>query len=411
MEENNNNESTQIDPMDMSPEDFLAFIEEESSKPLILDEPISAQTTSDIDDEPVEEEINEENIKEESDSIEVVETDGSEETEEDIDIDQEQQQETEVDTTDNEQKTDDDEVRKKLEEYERLKKFEEALTNAKVDIDGFQVDGLKDPESIIQMQKKYAEMIGKVDTFEKQRPMLEALKKNGLLEDQKKLALVLEAAGGNPEAIKLLMKENEIDPLELDLETIDESSIDPSKHLVPEIEIKFNDLLDKSAKLGVEEPFVDNVVKKWDSDSITKLLEDETSKQHLLNHIKTGSFNKVQEEIKALELRDLSGQFRHMSDFDKYVIASNELAKRYQQQTQQPEPVAVDSPEPVSVKENEEVKKTVKVESKTNDRLKKAKKASKSSETVDKSVSKGSKKTDLMSLSDEEFLQQMYKMM
>jgi len=402
----------EIDPMEMSPEDFLEFIDRESQKPLVLDEPVSAvddvvdnDTQQDsIDNDAVE--GDEENIKEESDNIEVVETDGSEETEEDIDIDQEQPEETTDETDKNANLDIDEDVRRKLEEYEQLKKFKEALTGAKVDIDGFTVDGLSDPESIIQMQKKYAEMIGKVDTFDKQRPMLEALKKNGLLEDQNKLALVLEAANGNPDALKKLMKENEIDPMELDLDEIDESSIDPSKHLVPEIEIKFNDLLDTSAKLGIEEPFVDNVVKKWDSDSITKLINDDASKQHLLNHIKTGSFNKVQEEIKSLELRDLSGQFRHMSDFDKYVVASNSLAEKYVKKNE-PQRLVEEQPVKEAV-EQREVKQ--KVENKNN-RLEAAKKASKSSEQVDKSTAKTNKKRDLMDLDNDAFLEQMYKML
>ena len=380
----------------MSADEFLAFIEEESQKPL-PDESIPVLEES----EPVVEDvvIGSEEVKEADANIEVVETDGTEKTTEDFNIDQEQQTEPEVeDEKDLTEKTSDTDS-----ELEELRKFKDSIVNQKITVDGVEIDGLSDPEAIAKMQQVYAENSGRLDQLTESRPVLEALKKNGLFDDKEKLALMIEAVNGNKDAVKRLLKDQELDPFELDMDDIDDSSIDPSKHFASSVEMKFDDMINEAANLGVEDKLNENVIQRWDNDSIVKLLEDTQSKQYLMRHIKDGSFEKVNAKIKSKEFSDFNGQFKRLSDFDKYVLASNELASEYESKREVPvDPEPIEEPEPVQ----QTVPETEKRRSKSTDqdRLAAAKAASTASETVDSATSKASGTTDLMALSNEDFL-------
>jgi len=405
--------NTNID--EMSNEDFLEFMNNAASGPITFEsneEPVEEVTPGSQETEVEQEEVSGED--KESDDIIDAEAENEKATEEDSDIDQEHKNENEAkeleDKNDNAESQEPD----YMAELEELRRLKQELSKG-IELGGIEVEGLTDPQQIRELQKAYYEKDKSASKFKKVRPVIDALEKNNLLEDKEKLSLVLEAANGNTEAFKTLMKQNNIDPFELNMEEIDPESIDPNKHFGSSIEYEFKDFISESNDIGVEDKLVTNVINSWDNESIEKLVTDKDSRKVMLSHLKTGAFDRVNSEIRAMERTDFSanGDFKNLTSHEKYVVASNKLAERLSKssaKTSEPEATTsstVEAEQPVPVVENKPKRRATD----NTKRLEAAKKASKSSQTVDVGTSREASEADLLSLDNDDFMKQMNKIL
>ena len=292
-----------------------------------LDEDGSVIKSVDIDSS----EENSDNVKVVADNIntdeaetDVTNEDDTEHSLEDEDEDDEVEVETVTDdVTDGEDynqsidNDDDDEI-----DY---KEFYKKVTSG-FDVNGLQVKSLDDPEKILDLQKQNLTSLNDLSELEAVKPIFESLKESGLLDDRDKFGLAMEVLGGNKEAIKKLLKEQNIDPYELDMDEIDESSIDSAKYSSSNEELNFKSFVSEATNIGVRNDIADKIINKWDDDSLVSLVNDEADRKNILKHIKTGMYDRVQSEILSIQNQDPS--FSKMSDLEKYVVASNNIATR-----------------------------------------------------------------------------------
>lgn len=298
-----------------------------------------------------------------------------------------------------------------MENYEKYKSFYDKLTSSSIELGGVELKGLDDADAILATQKSSFENSRKLDEFKEMKPIMKTLKENGLTDDPERLAMVVEALNGNAEAIKMMVKNSNIDPFELDFENIDASKVDSSKYTQSDFELKFEEFVDKADSQGVQDVLISNVIQRWDNDSLARLADTPSSGVNIINHLKSGAFEDVQKEMINLERSDRTGEFKQLSDFDKYAEASNVLADRYTREAEASKVIADTTPEsttsttPVATSKKEEKEDETIIE----DRVEKAKKASDATSAVDKSTSK--KDVEYSDLNNEDFMKAMYGIM
>jgi hypothetical protein len=395
---------------EMGNEEFLSALFEDGD---IDSTDIIEETDAEEAEENVEEEEIQESVKESDDNIDLDEDTETVDDSEDNEIIEEENNKPEDITEDESAGSKANAEEEPVEELGKYKKFYEAVTSG-IEIDGVKLDGIDDPEKILELQKAAIENSRRLDEFKEVKPVLKTLKESGLLTDPEKLALALEAVNGNTDALKIIMEKNEIDPFEIDMDNVDKSSIDPSKYYKTDVELNFEEFVNEAQASGVKDTLFNTVLETWDDQSVVDLSMDPMSRRNIMQHMKTGAFDIIQQEIVKQEMLDINNAtgFKNKSAFDKYVEASHVVANRQKQNSD----VAIDEPaiENQITKEPEanEVTEETKPKKESTKRLNKAKKASRLTSTSNRGSTpetKGEVKLD--ELNSEEFMKAMYSML
>ena len=195
------------------------------------------------------------------------------------------------------------------------KAFYEAVTNAEFVVNGKKVKGFTDPQKIIQSQQMAGGFSEKMAGFKQYRPFMSPLKERGMLDDQTKFDLAMNLVDGDKEAIKTHLKTLGIDPIDLDMDTIDysgKSTVASSEALVIE------DVMERAKGAGVEERVRQVVGSDWDADSFQEFVKNPAVRDDLLNHIESGVFDTVQDKIAEMKRLDYNGAFGAMSSVAQY---------------------------------------------------------------------------------------------
>lgn len=232
----------------------------------------------------------------------------------------------------------------------------------------------------------------KVAALKPQQRILQTLEKNGIeLED---INYLVDLREGKPEAIKKLLVEKSIDPMDLDLqEGVD---YQPADHSVSDSEAALNEVVQE---ISQEESFKDTKVRIQKLDKASK----ETLELHpadlrvLHEHIATGLYDKVMDEV---EHQRALGHLQGVPDLIAYDRVGNAMfapesstpPKQTPSPTETSKPSAQDSgsPEPKSKDEGKSLRNRKRAASPTMGKAK---------------PGKGPRK-DLRTMSDEEFLKE-----
>jgi hypothetical protein len=219
------------------------------------------------------------------------------------------------------------------EQYENFYKqaTSEFVANGKV------MKGFNDPKKIIQAQQMAAGFSEKMKAFKKYRPFINPLKEKGMLENPEKFNLMLNALDGDKEAIKKIIQDAEIDPIELDMENI---NYQPKNQISSDIEVAFDDVIETASQYGVKDKVEQLIANDWDDSSVIELLEDPQNSADLVNHLSTGVYDLVQQRIGEKKIADPYGAFSNKRAIDQYREAANELEQEHIYSLQQQQDAA-----------------------------------------------------------------------
>ena len=209
------------------------------------------------------------------------------------------------------------------------KEFYEQVALAKFTANGKEVEGFKDPADLIRAQQMLHGYSDKMKVFKEYKPFLKALEERKLTTDADKFNLAMSIVDGDPEAIKKVLKEKGIDPLELDLEDIKytEKNTLPSK-----AQLLIEDTYEQAENLGVGDKFTKVINKDWDIKSLQELVTNNAVRSDLLQHLSDGTYDIVSDEIKKMELLDVTGVLNNMPSVEKYRLAVQRLSKQNQKE-------------------------------------------------------------------------------
>jgi len=303
-EEEESNDADDTDTEDTTDGDTDTEDEEE-------EDPDGDVDDSDTDtDDTAEEESDSTDRADENDETEDLD-DGQESTQE-----EDEQEDTTTDEAVEEPKFD-------IDEYNRLKDFHRKVTDTEIVINGVKTKPFTDPDKILKAQQASGGLAKKFEAIKGARTVVDPLKKRGLLEDTERFDLLMKVNDGDPEAIKELLKQNEVDPMELDM---DEIKYERTQEASTDVDLMFKDALEVGEQYGVKDKVANVILKEWDDKSRDVFFEDSGKAQAissaLAEQMSNGLYDRVMATATQLKSIDLEGKYSSMNAIDMYNAAA-----------------------------------------------------------------------------------------
>lgn len=153
---------------------------------------------------------------------------------------------------------------------------------------------IRSKEDILQLMRMGANYTRKMQDIAPHRKILAMLENNGML-DESKLSYYIDLEKKNPEAIKKLIKESGIDPLDIDLKA--ESTYQQGNHQVGDDEVAFRSALEdvKSTPTGQETLRV--IDSTWDKTSKEELWKSPEVLSIIHQQRENGIYDRVVTEV------------------------------------------------------------------------------------------------------------------
>ena len=153
---------------------------------------------------------------------------------------------------------------------------------------------IRSPEDIKQLMRMGANYTRKMQDLAPHRKILAMLENNGML-DESKLSYYIDLDKKNPEAIKKLIKDSGLDPLDIDVST--EANYQQGNHRVSDDEVAFRNILEdvKSAPGGQETLRV--IDSTWDQTSKNELWKSPEVLSIIQQQRDNGVYDRITTEI------------------------------------------------------------------------------------------------------------------
>lgn len=162
----------------------------------------------------------------------------------------------------------------------------------------FQANGktiqLRSVDEAIQLMQQGANYTRKMQAIAPHRKVLMMLENNGLL-DESKLSRLIDLEKKNPDAIRALVKEAGIDPLDIDVQG--EPTYTPGNHAVPDEAVAFQTTLDEVSSTPDGQETVRQITASWDPESKAELWKDPSILGTIHQQRISGVYDRVVAEI------------------------------------------------------------------------------------------------------------------
>jgi hypothetical protein len=266
-----------------------------------------------------------------------------------------------------------------VEELDYKKVYEEIFKPFKANGKEMTVDNIEDVRQLMQMGANYNK---KMAGLKPNLKLIKMLENNDLL-DESKLSYLIDINKHNPDAIKKLIKESGLDPLDVDISA--EVAYKANTYNVNDKELELDSVLSEIKETDTFNDTLDIIGNKWD-DSSKKVLLDNPGLIKVINtHVGSGVYKTITSEV---ERQRMLGKLDGLSDIDAYKAVGDVL-------------YAPRANAPQNTQSNSLNTSTSKAPNKTDPQLKDRKMAA----STTKSVSAGSTKQSFnpLSMSDAEF--------
>lgn len=157
---------------------------------------------------------------------------------------------------------------------------------------------LKSPEEAIQLMQMGANYTRKMQEIAPHRKLITMLSNNKLDED--KLSFLIDLDKGDPEAIKRLIKDKGIDPLDIDTNT--EPAYREGSHKVSDDEQKFNTHMEELISIPEGKETLLEIDKNWDQSSKDMLWQHPEVMSVIHAQRKSGVYAKIAGEVDRLRV-------------------------------------------------------------------------------------------------------------
>lgn len=300
-------------------------------------EEMSDDEIMNIDDSVYEEQIKNENnetteqeetVQEPEESVETTEeTTEPEPTEENNENNSENDGSDTTNSSNINTNTESDESTKEEIDYKGF--YEKVMTPFKANDKTIELRNSDEAIQLMQMGANYTKKMQKIAPYKKTLMMLE---NNGLL-DEDKLNFLIDVDKKNPEAIKKLMADANIDPYEMDMS--EESTYTPGNYRVSNEEAMFTSALEDLQQIQGGRETIDTI-NSWDQESKGILWTQPDVMKVIHEQRSNGVYDKISNEI---ERQKLLGNIPNETPFLQAYKAVGDMMMA--QQNQAPKPVDV----------------------------------------------------------------------
>lgn len=187
----------------------------------------------------------------------------------------------------------------------------------------------RSPEEAIRLMQMGANYTQKMQGIAPYRKKIQLLKNANLLDDEK-LNFMVDLSQGNPEAIKKLLKDSKLDPLDMNVD--DEPKYVPGNHTPSDTEVRVQTVVDdlKSTPEGIETL---KVVQGMDQASMNELWNDPSLMTTLNEQRQNGVYKLITDEV---DHQRMLGNIPEGTSFlDAYKSVGNYLLQVQQNMQQQ----------------------------------------------------------------------------
>jgi len=149
---------------------------------------------------------------------------------------------------------------------------------------------VKDPEDVIRLMQMGANYQKKMSQLKPNLKLIKMLEKNELL-DEAKLHNLIDLSKKDPKAIAKLVKESDVDPLDIDKDA--PTDYQPTNYTVTDKEYDLDAVLDEIKDTDTFNRTINVMTKEWDNQSKTTISENPEIISIVNTHMSNGVFDKV----------------------------------------------------------------------------------------------------------------------
>lgn len=178
------------------------------------------------------------------------------------------------------------------------------------------VESPDDAQRLMQMGYDYT---NKMREMKPHLKVLKTLEQNDLL-DAEKLNFAIDLMKGNPEAIKKFLKDKEIDPIELDLES--STGYKPTDHRPSDQQLALDEVLDSLRSSETFPRTAQVITKEWDKASQSVLMGNPRIIAVLNDHMERGYYDQIAGKV---QYERSLGRLVGLSDLDAYKVIGDAM--------------------------------------------------------------------------------------
>lgn len=193
---------------------------------------------------------------------------------------------------------------------------------------------LRSPQEVVKLMQMGANYTQKMQTLAPYRKKVQMLQKANLLDDDK-LNYLIDLSQGNPEAIKKLIKDSKLDPMDLDI--YGEQNYVPGNHTVSDAEMQLQTTLDEltSTPEGVQTV---QLARGWDQASLNEIGKDPSILATLHEQRMNGVYDFITKEMQHQKM--LGNLPDNIPFLQAYKAVGDFCLQQLQTQRQQQQAVA-----------------------------------------------------------------------
>ena len=380
--------SPQTSSLELSDKEFLEkdpadFLSDEDPKELTDDEKLGITESADEENEVSTSETTEE-ISEAQEHTDVA-PEEDEVSQPDGDTQTELEKSTDSDTAESPDTSKPDSIDTK-EDTPETSEFDYESAYKKVS-QPFKANGVdmqvKDPEDIIRLMQMGANYQKKMAQLKPNLKIIKMLENNELL-DEAKLHNLIDLSKQDPKAIAKLVKESNVDPLDIDKGI--PNDYQPTNYSVSDKEYDLDAVLDEIKNTPTFSKTINTLTKEWDEESKQTISNFPEIISIVNTHMGNGVFDEVN---KVLQREKALGKLQGTSDVDAYKSIMDQMFEQG---------LLVDQ---TKTDKDKKISESIPKTEDNADRNKKRKAVAPVKQTTTK---KGPAETDFLGLSDEDFM-------
>lgn len=193
---------------------------------------------------------------------------------------------------------------------------------------------LKNAEEAIHLMQQGVNYTQKMQQISPYRKALMMLEKNDLL-NENQLSFLIDVKNKNPEAIKKFLKDNNIDPLDID--TTQEPDYKAGTNIVSDAEVNFKSALDEMTSTPDGLQALRTINDTWDTQSKDSLMADPTQLKDIQLQMANGTYALI---TKEMDRQKALGQINPNTPFLKaYMDIGYQMLAQKNQSMQAPRAV------------------------------------------------------------------------
>jgi flagellar hook-length control protein FliK len=197
--------------------------------------------------------------------------------------------------------------------------YQKLLTPFKANKREVSVETVDEARQLMQMGVAFSD---KMKNLKDDLRIVKTLKKNNLFEEDS-VNFLIDLAKGKPAAVTKYLKDHNIDPLELDMES--ESTYTPPSYAISDKEFGFDSVIEDIEDTPTYNRTMNEISNKWDSHSKKILVEYPGLVRTINDQIGDGTYDKI---WSVIERERIFGRLVGIPDLEAYKMVGEALAAK-----------------------------------------------------------------------------------